>query len=142
MAKAAEQADGARVFLKAGEQISVDTLLQAMLVQSAGDAILTYGIKGNLFRQLDAGAHGMVADKFHHLRTEFLPINGTIAGAGMIHEVSQPHDAQTNAADTMSGLLELRHGDDGVWRGQVDRNLHGPSGDRVRIGQHAVGFPT
>jgi D-alanyl-D-alanine carboxypeptidase/D-alanyl-D-alanine carboxypeptidase (penicillin-binding protein 5/6) len=38
---AAEQVDGARVFLKAGEQISVDTLLQAMLVQSAGDAVLT-----------------------------------------------------------------------------------------------------
>ncbi len=36
----AEQADGARVFLKAGEQISVDTLLQAMLVQSASDATL------------------------------------------------------------------------------------------------------
>ncbi|MDO9220902.1 MAG: D-alanyl-D-alanine carboxypeptidase family protein [Thiobacillus sp.] len=38
---AAEQVDGARVFLKAGEQISVDTLLQAMLVQSASDATLT-----------------------------------------------------------------------------------------------------
>ncbi|MDP2028611.1 MAG: D-alanyl-D-alanine carboxypeptidase family protein [Thiobacillus sp.] len=39
--QAAEQADGARVFLKAGEKISVDTLLQAMLVQSASDATLT-----------------------------------------------------------------------------------------------------
>ncbi|MBU4500706.1 MAG: D-alanyl-D-alanine carboxypeptidase [Gammaproteobacteria bacterium] len=39
--QAAEQVDGARVFLKAGEQISVDTLLQAMLLQSAGDATLT-----------------------------------------------------------------------------------------------------
>lgn len=38
---AAEQVDGARVFLKAGERISVDTLLQAMLVESAGDATLT-----------------------------------------------------------------------------------------------------
>jgi D-alanyl-D-alanine carboxypeptidase/D-alanyl-D-alanine carboxypeptidase (penicillin-binding protein 5/6) len=38
--QAAEQADGARVFLKAGEQVSVDTLLQAMLVQSASDATL------------------------------------------------------------------------------------------------------
>jgi D-alanyl-D-alanine carboxypeptidase/D-alanyl-D-alanine carboxypeptidase (penicillin-binding protein 5/6) len=37
----AAQADGARVFLKAGEQVSVDTLLQAMLVQSASDAVLT-----------------------------------------------------------------------------------------------------
>ena len=39
--EAATQADGARVFLKAGEQVSVDTLLQAMLVQSASDATLT-----------------------------------------------------------------------------------------------------
>jgi D-alanyl-D-alanine carboxypeptidase/D-alanyl-D-alanine carboxypeptidase (penicillin-binding protein 5/6) len=39
--QAATEVDGARVFLKAGEQVSVDTLLQAMLVQSAGDAVLT-----------------------------------------------------------------------------------------------------
>lgn len=39
--QAATQVDGARVFLKAGEKLSVDTLLQAMLVQSAGDAALT-----------------------------------------------------------------------------------------------------
>ncbi len=39
--EAATRADGARVFLKAGEQISVDTLLQAMLVHSASDATLT-----------------------------------------------------------------------------------------------------
>lgn len=39
--EAATQADGARIFLKAGDQVSVDTLLQAMLVQSAGDATLT-----------------------------------------------------------------------------------------------------
>jgi len=39
--QAATGVDGARVFLKAGEQVSVDTLLQAMLVQSAGDAVLT-----------------------------------------------------------------------------------------------------
>jgi D-alanyl-D-alanine carboxypeptidase/D-alanyl-D-alanine carboxypeptidase (penicillin-binding protein 5/6) len=39
--EAATQADGARIFLKAGDQVSVDTLIQAMLVQSAGDATLT-----------------------------------------------------------------------------------------------------
>ena len=39
--EAATQVDGARVFLKAGEKVSVDTLLQAMLVHSAGDATLT-----------------------------------------------------------------------------------------------------
>jgi len=39
--EAAVQADGARVFLVAGEQVRVDTLLQAMLVQSASDATLT-----------------------------------------------------------------------------------------------------
>jgi len=39
--EAATQADGARVFLETGDQVSVDTLLQAMLVQSASDATLT-----------------------------------------------------------------------------------------------------
>ncbi len=38
--EAATQADGARVFLKADEKLSVDTLLQAMLLQSASDATL------------------------------------------------------------------------------------------------------
>lgn len=39
--EAATQADGARIFLKAGDKISIDSLLQAMLVQSASDATLT-----------------------------------------------------------------------------------------------------
>jgi len=39
--EAATQIDGARIFLKAGDEVSVDTLMQAMLVQSAGDATLT-----------------------------------------------------------------------------------------------------
>jgi len=39
--EAATQVDGARVFLKAGDQVSVDTLLQAMLLESASDATLT-----------------------------------------------------------------------------------------------------
>lgn len=37
----ATQVDGARIFLKAGDKVSVDTLLQAMLLHSAGDATLT-----------------------------------------------------------------------------------------------------
>ncbi len=39
--EAAVQTDGATVFLQPGEQLSVDTLIQAMLVQSASDATLT-----------------------------------------------------------------------------------------------------
>ena len=39
--ESATQADGARVFLKAGDKVSIDSLLQAMLVQSASDAVLT-----------------------------------------------------------------------------------------------------
>lgn len=39
--EAATLVDGARVFLKAGDTVSVDSLLQAMLVHSAGDATLT-----------------------------------------------------------------------------------------------------
>jgi len=38
---AATQVDGARLFLTAGEKVSVDTLLQGMLVESAGDAVIT-----------------------------------------------------------------------------------------------------
>jgi D-alanyl-D-alanine carboxypeptidase (penicillin-binding protein 5/6) len=38
--EAATHADGARVFLKAGDKVSVDTLLRAMLVGSASDATL------------------------------------------------------------------------------------------------------
>jgi len=38
--EAATQVDGARVFLKTGDQISVDTLLQALLVESASDATM------------------------------------------------------------------------------------------------------
>ncbi len=38
--EAATRTDGARVFLKAGEKVRVDTLLQAMLVHSASDATL------------------------------------------------------------------------------------------------------
>lgn len=37
----ATQADGARIFLKAGETARVETLLQAMLTGSASDAVLT-----------------------------------------------------------------------------------------------------
>jgi D-alanyl-D-alanine carboxypeptidase/D-alanyl-D-alanine carboxypeptidase (penicillin-binding protein 5/6) len=39
--EAAVQTDGATIFLQPGEQLSVDTLIQAMLVQSASDATLT-----------------------------------------------------------------------------------------------------
>jgi D-alanyl-D-alanine carboxypeptidase (penicillin-binding protein 5/6) len=39
--EAATRVDGSRVFLKAGDKVSVDTLLQAMLVDSAGDATYT-----------------------------------------------------------------------------------------------------
>ncbi|MGE5318839.1 MAG: D-alanyl-D-alanine carboxypeptidase family protein [Hyphomicrobiaceae bacterium] len=38
---AAAQADGARIFLKPGEKVRVDTLLRGMLVESASDATLT-----------------------------------------------------------------------------------------------------
>ncbi|MFP5404115.1 MAG: D-alanyl-D-alanine carboxypeptidase family protein [Gammaproteobacteria bacterium] len=47
--EAATLVDGARVFLKAGDKLSVDTLLQAMLLHSAGDATLTLviGVDGS-----------------------------------------------------------------------------------------------
>lgn len=39
--QAAAEADGARIFLKPDDKVSVDTLLQGMLVESASDAVLT-----------------------------------------------------------------------------------------------------
>jgi D-alanyl-D-alanine carboxypeptidase/D-alanyl-D-alanine carboxypeptidase (penicillin-binding protein 5/6) len=39
--EAATRSDGARIFLEAGDQVSVDTLIHAMLLQSASDATLT-----------------------------------------------------------------------------------------------------
>ena len=47
--EAATQVDGARIFLKAGDKVSVDTLLQAMLLHSAGDATLALvtGVDGS-----------------------------------------------------------------------------------------------
>jgi D-alanyl-D-alanine carboxypeptidase/D-alanyl-D-alanine carboxypeptidase (penicillin-binding protein 5/6) len=39
--EAAAKSDGARMFLRPGQQVKVDDLLQGMLVQSAADAVLT-----------------------------------------------------------------------------------------------------
>ena len=69
--EAATQVDGARVFLKAGDQVSVDTLLQAMLVQSAGDATLTLvtstdGSEAAFVERMnrEAGRLGMTRSRF------------------------------------------------------------------------------
>ncbi len=60
--------------------------------------------------QFDAGAHGVIADEFHHLGGEFLAFRRAVADAGVVHQVSQAHDAQADAAGALGGFLELRDG--------------------------------
>ncbi|HQT00227.1 MAG: D-alanyl-D-alanine carboxypeptidase [Hydrogenophilales bacterium 16-64-46] len=67
----ATQADGARIFLKAGDPASVDTLIQAMLVHSATDAVLTLvqavdGSEAKFVARMNAEAKrlGMVRTRF------------------------------------------------------------------------------
>ncbi len=62
-----------------------------------------------LFRQVDAGQHGMVAHELHHLGGELLPFFRTVADAGMVHQIAQPHDPQPNAPGAMRRHGKLRH---------------------------------
>lgn len=63
-----------------------------------------------LARQLNAGLHGGVAHELHHLRAEILAGGGAVAHAHVVHQVSQAHDAQPDAAGAQGGFLELRNG--------------------------------
>lgn len=69
--EAAAQADGARVFLKPGGTASVDFLMQAMLVESASDAVLTLvaaagGSEADFVARMNAEARrlGMTRTRF------------------------------------------------------------------------------
>jgi D-alanyl-D-alanine carboxypeptidase (penicillin-binding protein 5/6) len=79
--QAAEQIDGARVFLKAGEQISVDTLMQAMLVESASDATLTLvmaadGSEAAFVKRMNAEAKRLGMTKTRFMNATGLPESG------------------------------------------------------------------
>jgi D-alanyl-D-alanine carboxypeptidase (penicillin-binding protein 5/6) len=70
--EAATHADGARVFLKAGDKVSVDTLLQAMLVESASDATIalvtaTDGSEAQFVERMNREAKRLGMTKTHFM---------------------------------------------------------------------------
>jgi D-alanyl-D-alanine carboxypeptidase/D-alanyl-D-alanine carboxypeptidase (penicillin-binding protein 5/6) len=84
--QAAEQADGARVFLKAGEQVSVDTLLQAMLVQSASDATLALataadGSEAAFVKRMNHEAQRLGMTKTRFVNATGLSVPGHVSSA-------------------------------------------------------------
>ena len=68
------------------------------------DAALDGRESAAFVRQLDAGAHGMVADEFHDLRGELQAFVAAVADAGVVHQITQPHDTQADAAGVMRGF--------------------------------------
>ena len=74
--EAATQADGARVFLKAGDQVSVDTLLQAMLLQSASDATLALVMASDGSEAAFVGRMNSMAKRLGMHKTHFMNATG------------------------------------------------------------------
>lgn len=76
------------------------------------NAAVDGGERSALVCQLDAGLHGSVAHELHHLGAEILAGGRAVAHAHMVHQVSQTHHAETDAAGAQGGILELRDGRD------------------------------
>ena len=74
--EAATRADGARVFLKAGDQVSVDSLLRAMLVQSASDATLTLVSAADGSEAAFVGRMNLEAKRLGMTKTHFMNATG------------------------------------------------------------------
>ena len=74
--EAATQVDGARVFLKPGDPISVDTLLQALLVQSAGDAALSLVMATDGSEAAFVGRMNRMAKRLGMTQTHFMNATG------------------------------------------------------------------
>lgn len=84
--EAATKMDGARIFLKAGDKVSVDTLLQAMLVQSASDAVLTLvtaasGSEAAFVGRMNKEAKRLGMSKTHFMNATGLTEPGHVASA-------------------------------------------------------------
>ena len=76
------------------------------VIDAAGD-----GREGAaLASEVDACLHGGVAHVLHHLAGEIFPGGGAITHPDVVHQVSEPHDAQSDAPGAQSGFAELRHG--------------------------------
>ncbi len=73
------------------------------------DAALDGGEGAAGFGQVDAGAHAVVADEFHHLSGKFLAFERAVADADVVEQVGQAHDAEADAAGAVGGFFELRH---------------------------------
>ncbi len=59
--------------------------------------------------QLDAGAHGVVADELHDLGRKLLTLRAAVADAGLEHQIAQAHDAQADAPAAAGRLFDLGH---------------------------------
>jgi D-alanyl-D-alanine carboxypeptidase (penicillin-binding protein 5/6) len=82
----ATRVDGSRVFLKAGESVSVDTLLRAMLVESAGDAVLTLvtatdGSETAFVERMNREARRLGMSKTRFVNATGLPASGHASSA-------------------------------------------------------------
>ena len=76
------------------------------------DAALDGGEGTALLGEINAGAHGVVADELHDLGDELLAFFGAVTDAGEIHQVGEAHNAQADAAGLQGGFLELGDGGD------------------------------
>ncbi len=74
--EAATQVDGARVFLKPGEEVSVDTLIQAMLLQSAVDATLALVVGSDGSEAAFVARMNREAKRLGLTRTRFMNATG------------------------------------------------------------------
>lgn len=74
--EAATRVDGARIFLAAGEQVSVDTLIQAMLLHSAGDATLTLVTAADGSEEAFVARMNREAKRLGMTRTRFVNASG------------------------------------------------------------------
>ena len=76
--------------------------------------------RGAFLGQFNALGHAVVAHKFHDLPGKLLAFQAAIANAQLVHHVTQPHNAQANAAGAMRCLGDSRHDRDiGISRDHI-----------------------
>lgn len=74
--EAAVASDGARLFLKAGDRVSVDTLLRGMLVESATDAALALALATDGSEAAFVARMNATAQRLGLTQTRFTNVNG------------------------------------------------------------------
>jgi len=84
--QAATEAEGARIFLKPGEKVSVDTLLQGMLVESASDATLALvtaadGSEAAFVARMNRAARQLGMTKTRFMNATGLAVPGHVSSA-------------------------------------------------------------